>query len=394
MEADLMFHNVGQGLFYTGQIRCTNEPNFNFVYDCGGTENTANSRSLTLDTCIKRYKKYLNDKPIDLLVISHFHNDHTNGIAQLLDKQTVKDVIIPFYTFEERLFILIDEYNEEMTDDQIVFLLNPYQFFIEKGVERVIVMTHKENNDGMDGNNAIPINDLTPIISDDPRYNEIKEFQHSGKIVIINDDKALKKACWTFAFYADDKHKGKFDSTKAKQGINDLINAKNENDRIAAIKNIKASYGKLSSSQYNETSLIMVHNIKSFSLHMYPTVYNIYSMLHLPGVCLFPFTLSNHIHLLTGDFDFTKKPWNDVEKHFGSLIKVDASVKQIAHHGSMDNWDNDILKHTVKHNLCVIPYGTKNQYGHPAINVIQDILYMNDCIYAVTENQSLMMFYR
>ena len=92
MEADLIFHNVGQGLFYTGQIRC-NDKKFNFVYDCGTISGSTQNP-------IKQYKKYLNNDPIDMLVISHFHQDHTSGIPPLLHKQTVKTVVIPYYSFE------------------------------------------------------------------------------------------------------------------------------------------------------------------------------------------------------------------------------------------------------------------------------------------------------
>lgn len=389
MQANLMFHNVGQGLFYSGQIKCGKEPNFNFVYDCGGVETTPRSRSLTLDTCIKRHTHFLKKESIDMLVISHFHSDHINGIAKLLEKNKVKDIIIPFYTFEERLSVLLSEFHSKMTNDQISFLLNPYLFLSKKNVERIIVITHQENNDGMNIDNSITLEDLDRDIPSGSEYDELRD---NSKIIVMTDKQPIKKACWNFAFYADDSQKGTFNQTQALQAIEELKNATTKENRVLAIKQIKSSYGITTSSYYNETSLIMVHKVTEGLMQLYPYQYSVH---HPIRYCHeFFMGISKHIHILTGDFSFKKKAWNDVKKHFGSFIDAEASVIQIAHHGSIDNWDNGILRHTPDNNLCIIPYGTKNRYGHPAIDVMSDILDNPDCLYEVTENQSLMMFYR
>ena len=394
MQANLMFHNVGQGLFYSAQIRCENEPNFNFVYDCGGVETTPKSRSLTLDTCIKRHTHFLKKESIDLLVISHFHSDHINGIAELLEKNKAKDIVIPFYTFEERLWILISEFHSKMTNDQISFLLNPYHFLLEKNVERIIVITHQENNDGMNIDNSTALEDLKSDIPSGSEYNELRSNNNS-KIIVITDKKPIKKSCWSFAFYTDDSHKDKFDITKAKQEIDNLLKAKTKEDRENSIKKIKASYNITKSSDYNETSLIMTHKVDNSQLmHIHPLLALYHSKYRHFEECYHFLRSKSHIHILTGDFNFKKKAWNDVKKHFGSFINAEASVIQIAHHGSIDNWDNTILEHTPYNNLYVIPYGTKNIYGHPAIDVMSGILHNHDCLYDVTENQSLMMLYR
>lgn len=392
MEADLIFHNVGQGLFYSGQIRCDDGSNFNFVYDCGATDKHWKDRSLTLDTCIDRYTKYLNNKNVDMLVISHFHHDHINGIEKLLEKNNVQDVIIPFYTFEERFVTYFSDEVEDITDEQLRFLLNPYQFFLDRNVERIIVIRHEENRDGMN-DSTINLDDLNSNIPDESEYAELQTFK--GKITLIADDKPLKKACWSFAFFADDKFKGKFDQKKAKKEITNLKNATTKQSRQNAIQGIKSSYN-ISSAQMNETSMIMVHKFDSHLNHIYPFLHHSHPKYYPSYDCHHVLRrASNHIHILTGDFDFKKtSSWNSVAKHFGTFLNVDASIKQIAHHGSIDNWDNDILTHTPKNNLCVIPYGTKNTYGHPAIGVIKDIISANDCLYEVTENQSLMLFYK
>lgn len=398
MEANFMFHNVGQGLFYSGQIKCDESKDFNFVYDCGGVARTPSSRSHTLDTCIKRHTTYLGGKNIDMLVISHFHNDHINGISELLAQNTVKQVIIPFYTFEERLSILLNENYESLEDDTIVFLISPYLFLLERGVERIIVMIHQENKEEITSDTRFQsLDDLENIIPKDTNeYAELREFE--SRITVIRDDKLLQKGCWNFAFYADDKHRSKFYIPTAKEGINDLKIAKNISDRKKAIKKIKSSYNISSnkSSLFNETSLIMVHKFNVSLRHIYPSPYTYYSKYYHFKCCHHFFReAENHVHILTGDFNFkTTSSWNKVKKHFGSFLNSDASVIQIAHHGSIDNWDKDILNHTSHSSLCVIPYGTKNTYGHPSINVIKDIVTSHNCLYEVTEYQSLILLYR
>ena len=67
-------HNVGQGLFYTGDIRLDKNTVFKFIYDCGG------------DKVNDALDKYLGeDTEIDMLVISHFDSDHISGLPKLLN---------------------------------------------------------------------------------------------------------------------------------------------------------------------------------------------------------------------------------------------------------------------------------------------------------------------
>jgi len=391
MEASLMFHNVGQGLFYSGQIKCENESNFNFVYDCGGVETTPRSRSLTLDTCIDRHTTYLAGQDIDMLVISHFHSDHINGISKLLEKNKINDIIIPFYTFEERLLIQLHECDTYRTNDQISFLVNPYQFLMDKGVQRIIVITHQQNNDGMRIDKSI---DLDKLISVIPDGNEYDELRNNNSIIVKTDKEPIKKDCWHFAFYADVKFKGKFNSSLAKNRIEDLKNATTEQDRQKAIKEIKASYN-VSSGQMNETSLIMVHKCdnctKPMDMYQFPNIGH--GILWSYKRCHSSLINEPQIHILTGDFNFKTTCWNDVKKHFGTFIDSENLVMQIAHHGSIDNWDIKILA-DAEHSLFVIPFGAKNRYGHPSIEVEKDIVVSNNCLFEVTEKQSLMMFYK
>ena len=80
---------VGQGLFYSGRIRKEDKP-FDFIYDCGGDK-------LIISKIVDDYM-YYSSKEIDMLVISHFDEDHINGLPYLLDKvKKIKKIFIPYY---------------------------------------------------------------------------------------------------------------------------------------------------------------------------------------------------------------------------------------------------------------------------------------------------------
>ncbi len=76
IEGNFKFYPVGQGCFYAGSIKNDIEE-FVIVYDCG----TISSRNYLLDS-IDEFKRHY--KKIDLLMISHFDEDHVNGVSELL----------------------------------------------------------------------------------------------------------------------------------------------------------------------------------------------------------------------------------------------------------------------------------------------------------------------
>ena len=68
---------VGQGLFTQFDVYA-GDATFRVVYDCGSF---TSGRGSPLDGAIR----LLRDRPIDLLIISHFHYDHISGVPKLLD---------------------------------------------------------------------------------------------------------------------------------------------------------------------------------------------------------------------------------------------------------------------------------------------------------------------
>ena len=92
MEVEIVRNHypVGQGFFSSQQISYGDEK-YTCVYDCGSV---SKGGSHLLD----KYVDYLRDttEVIDLLVISHFDNDHINGIKKLVGKFNINKIVIPY----------------------------------------------------------------------------------------------------------------------------------------------------------------------------------------------------------------------------------------------------------------------------------------------------------
>ncbi len=92
MWGTFRFHPVGQGLFYSGLIQKPEEGNFrqfSFVYDFGTSSSCRRSFWREVDDfkgllpCWKNGKKRL-----DLLIVSHLHDDHVNGLYLFKDLES------------------------------------------------------------------------------------------------------------------------------------------------------------------------------------------------------------------------------------------------------------------------------------------------------------------
>lgn len=90
IRLDRTFWPVGHGAFYTEVLR--EGRRVVAVYDCGGKEKSI------VKKCVDDFVRGLDESSvpdIDFLFISHFHNDHVNGVRHLLKRARVKWIILP-----------------------------------------------------------------------------------------------------------------------------------------------------------------------------------------------------------------------------------------------------------------------------------------------------------
>ncbi len=199
------FHNVGQGLFYTGNIKHENFE-FNFIYDCGVSRNSTSY----LNPAISNYKlKILRNNKINLLILSHLHEDHVSGVDRFLGNNkkncVVETVVLPYFTPLERLLISLKEtsshsgYFRRYFD----FLRDPVEYLFKKGVRKIyLVIGDKELKKGENvearnfPNNESIINEL---LAKDPNWHDRLQSQ---ELSILSHHSFIRPInYWQFNFF-------------------------------------------------------------------------------------------------------------------------------------------------------------------------------------------------
>lgn len=101
MQQQFTIHPIGQGLFYSGFLEL-HSARFDMVFDCG----SKNPSDLSREILRYRAEREIDQYGLDLLVISHFDNDHVSGIDELLQGVKVRRLVLPFLNFRERLYLV------------------------------------------------------------------------------------------------------------------------------------------------------------------------------------------------------------------------------------------------------------------------------------------------
>ncbi|WP_316835021.1 hypothetical protein [Pedobacter nutrimenti] len=142
-------HPVGQGFFYTCTIKSPNAVKpFRFVFDCGSL-NKKNAE-VEVDQYLRHNFPSV-EKTLDLLIISHFDEDHINFLPRLLKEVQVKKIIAPFISLEERLVLALraKAYQKrgkanEMDDQTLTDILDPNSLLRYLGNEGELILVESD----------------------------------------------------------------------------------------------------------------------------------------------------------------------------------------------------------------------------------------------------------
>ena len=94
-------HPVGHGCFCTERFFSETSNICNYIYDCGSDTLDAQALKNLIDG------EFIQDTTIDAIFISHFHDDHLNGIQHLIKRCRVKQLIVPLVDTEGLLLYFI-----------------------------------------------------------------------------------------------------------------------------------------------------------------------------------------------------------------------------------------------------------------------------------------------
>lgn len=353
------------------------------MYDCG-TESDKKFLEREIDD-FKRLlpnRKSFYKKKLDLLVVSHLHDDHVNGLEYLLKDFDVDTVIMPYTDEGLRLMSRTESIGKE--EFLQIFYTDPVSWFVSNGVKRVLLL-------GSDGGEKNSVNQRRGYIENHEMYVDNQSIL-SSEVIDETEVFYLKKESkitynsflWEFLFENLPLH-----HSSTSEFANAVENFKKLNnltlEQIFKSKSLTASLRKELNTQIkglkdkiNRTSVIMLHRPQKYSSYIASDIgttcfrnnCNRFYKCNLID-CIEECT--NVSSLLTGDLMIESKdmPINILKSNDMSDFCHHRLMLQYPHHGSQEN------KIEAFTDLCafvnVISCGINNRYGHPHVAVTEKL---------------------
>ncbi len=361
-----IFHPVGQGLFYTGQLDYDcfyhGDSGYNFIFDCGSSIGDG-----FLCSTIDDYAASLNGRDIDLCVISHLHRDHYNGLKYLLRLQNIriKKILLPYLPDNKmvRFAVLAGHFfDNNVAQDSRYEDLDFFKTLL--GLYGI-------------GENR---NDVQSIILN-REYAIQENFNDEYQYLRYNDRVFIENRTfnyWQIECYnktlSDEKWQILSEQIIAllkEEGFESITKMLNYD--FANLHKIAEIYGKVFKQQ-NPTSIVMKHYPIFGGIGIYPNYscklrhwHNYYEKCCLCNYAELFGKRNKNISVLTGDIEFDESLRKLVFDDYRGI-----NVLQLPHHGAVDNWNLLNLPDFFS-GKCVASFGLGNSYGHPSSEVVDGV---------------------
>lgn len=366
IDYKVSFHPVGQGLFCTGMVFMERAPVFTFVYDCG----TSSQQKLLVDAIDKLQFAY----DIDLLTISHFDNDHINGLGHLLNKYNVKTLLLPALNLDERLYIAYSN-GVSASDNIISFYIDPVKYLLSKyddSIEKIILVPSgkSEDNeiDNRYGDEELHI-DLESIDSDNPK---VKILKVGGRLVY--------KSIFEFVPYNDSSVQSKINKSfcnSVRKESDVFLNSSGVNNIQAALARIKDSFDKNFGKSALKRNIISLYLFAgpcvSKTRYLFGVVFNENEYVfhhYIRGIS----TTADGL-LFSGDgYLDSKKNLDSLMTFFGKDRMSRIACFQVMHHGARGCWHAGVAKAL---SPCFSVFSSdpdRAHLKHPHAEVVRDFL--------------------
>lgn len=365
-------HPIGQGAFYT---ECFEDGvnTYNVVYDCG-SETSFSGKGKLIDCEITQTFKQ--GEVINALFISHFHNDHINGINKLLRYCKVKYVFLPIIDNISKLLLISSNNNKDYMD----FILSPVEYINHISSSTTVISVNANNTDNED--NPQSIFDLFEGYS-----NGNNEEIQSGTRIVLNG----YNLHWEYIPYNFKNNQLILDIENAYAKKGHRIPDANQIDQIELNFAITIFNQVLKQGQKRNA-----HSMIVYSGAYYPEDWDCRAAHNV--LCGYNYCFRKCCcHKIStgciyfGDFDLNIQDALDyISKKYNS-VNDSISIMQVPHHGSKHNFNVDIFNAIPSVNILFISAGEKNRYRHPSCNVVKDILKSGRYLKLVTENKSSML---
>lgn len=405
------FRPVGQGLFSVGRLKRSidNRPDeqFTWVHDCGSS--TLTSTAMTKE--IEALRNGETRPNLDLLILSHFDEDHISGLVLLLNIFRVRRLVLPYFTPAERILIVFSQGEQSALLNR--FLAGPSSFIrsYQGGQETEILFVRKSGDDPSP-DFAVPEGppdepDNVPVDAggvDKPNEKERAadpdlERTSLPHLTLMKDGSVPFTVWghWEFLFYNLPQPSAKLKDLEVL--IQPLlerfyIETKNGENPTPVIQLLKEAYRDVFGSSpagRNDISLVTytgpeLSNLKAAGIFSVPL--NLLYLSAEPWRPPFPhdphsifwdiffhitFETTNPSLLYTGDISLTEERVNKIQGFLTPKRWAAINVLQVPHHGASSSWRPGLAA-KFQHRYSVFSSARYHStYLHPREEVLTDL---------------------
>ncbi len=363
------FHSVGQGLFYSGLLSTKDGKHqkvFSFVYDCG-----SKSAKKFLDEEIADYKPLLSNangkKKLNLLVVSHLHDDHINGLESLLQDVDVDNVVMPYVNDGLKLLARLE--SDRSNEFLQLFYADPVAWFVSKGARRIFLLGLEETDHYLTPPESRPRNGLEyDDLYVDSSILKLEQYEETTVAYLKNTATLyFPPFDWIFTFENLSEK-----SNRAQQYIE--IVEKFKKQKLVTLDEIFKSQLLSKELKYelrnvfvggdaiNRTSVVLLHGPKDMSGKRYISIST--SCYHN---CIHEIEPHYCSTLLTGDVRLND---NEYLEMFAQADHNRCFFIQYPHHGAGNN--NIEYFRSLNAIVWLLSCGLTNRYGHPDNDILKN----------------------
>ncbi len=370
-------HPIGHGAFYTEQIEY-NGSKCHIVYDCGSKR-----KEMLKDEIDRTFRV---GEEILAVFISHLDTDHVNGLEHLLNRCKVKYVFLPVLTDDEKWVLMLEDENKNIWD---------------------LIMNPRETISGFAADDPPVIIEISPVMSQEPdRFadedspamdEDVDPYEEDGSFRMY-PEKGMAKKAKTLRSGTCIQISGVNDWVYIPYNINqktfmpDIIK---QLQKLGLEEYSPEIYPRLSQKEQEDVRNVLSDVIKNNKNKNSMTLYSgsskqgrRYRRYHVifecDRSCIIEHRYLNGC-LYLGDFklseDSTRKLADYYQKYCENVLVV-----QVPHHGSEDNFHEDILEKFPHSRIYFIsaPENDKGEH-HPNGEVLRMLLRKNRFVKHVSE---------
>jgi hypothetical protein len=415
------FQSVGHGTFFTGNVRDFHGRRFCWVYDCGS------KRPTRVEQAIKAlaYSQYWSgDVELDMVAVSHFDDDHINGLELLLQRHSVKWLVLPFMGIKTRLAHASSLMQGEASSaTTAAFTMDPVKYLADRGLSdrigSILLIRGGPEGGAADGGGELPEKDRSggpENFSWEDSPEDAAQYPAgffdsyaagNPQVKVLSHRKPMKASGglpFEFVFYNTSLPGGTAKRSKlplsAVQSDVDLIfrtyrlqdplRKPRSGWRKSLIRCYDKHFGSKGPERNNISLCVLARPLVDAHLHPYCSLgaYCGPHAAHWSQFCsdwprcpyCWPYIDSasadldsqrsdRQALLLTGDLALDSQEIEAMQKHFGLWRWNEIGVTQVPHHGSQHSWEtgNAAGFGSSQFVQCVPTVSKHNDHPHPIV---------------------------